>query len=126
MQYRRCTLILAVALAPAAHADCPFVEHTVTGTVVANDQPVAGATVEAEWVEKKAGIASTRAKTDEVGRYVLTITFDPYSSRSFGGKEACEGKLEEVIVRVRAAGRDPYEKRVAITEQAEDVNLALR
>lgn len=126
MHMVRYALLIAAVVAPAVQADCAFVEHTVTGTVVANDQPVAGAIVEAEWVEKKAGIASTRAKTDEVGRYVLTITFDPYSARSFGGKESCESRLEEVIVRVRAAGRDPYEKRVAITEQAEDVNLALR
>ncbi len=119
-------LAFAFAASSAAHAACPFVEHTVTGTVVADDSPVVGATVEAEWEEKQAGIASTRAKTDEVGRYVLTITFDPYSSRSFGGRESCEAKLEEVIVRVRAPGRDPYERRVAIKEQGEDVNLALR
>lgn len=112
--------------ASTAHAACPFVEHTVTGTVVANDAPVAGALVEAEWVEKRGGIASTRATSDEVGRYELTITFDPFSSRSFGGKENCDGRLEDVLVRVRAEGRKPYERRVAIKEQAEDVNLALR
>ena len=123
MSFVFASLLLA---APAAESACPFVEHTVTGTVVANDVPVAGALVEAEWVEKSAGIASTRAKSDEVGRYVLTITFDPYSSRSFGGKEKCDAKLDDVLVRVRADGRKPYERRVAIKAEAEDVNLALR
>jgi hypothetical protein len=117
---------LALAAAPAAQAACPFVEHTVTGTVVANDAPVAGAIVEATWQEKQAGTASTRAKTDEVGRYVLTITFDPFSSRSFGGKEKCEARLDAVVVSVRAAGRDPYERRVPIKDAPEDVDLALR
>lgn len=119
-------LVLALATAPAAQAACPFVEHTVTGTVIADEAPVAGAIVEAEWEEKQAGIASTRAVSDEVGRYELTITFDTYSSRSFGGKESCDAKLDEVLVRVRAKGRDPIERRVAIREEAEDVNLALR
>ena len=116
-------LLLAASTARAA---CPFIEHTVTGTVVANEAPVAGALVEAEWVEKRGGIASTRATSDEAGRYELTITFDPFSSRSFGGKENCDGRLADVIVRVRADGRKPYERRVAIKEEAEDVNLALR
>ena len=124
---RKCFLsILVVLAAPAAQAACPFVEHTVTGTVVADGQPVVGALVEAEWQEKQAGVASTRAKTDEVGRYELTITFDPYSSRSFGGKERCDAKLEDVLVRVKADGRDPYERRVAIVENGEAVDLALR
>ena len=126
MHILRFALLIAAAAAPAAQADCTFVEHIVTGTVVENDAPVVGATVEAEWVEKKAGVASTRAKTDEVGRYVLTITFDPYSSRSFGGRESCEATLEEVLVRVRGQGGKSVEKRVAIRDEPEDVDLALR
>ena len=117
---------LALAAAPASQAACPFVEHTVKGTVVANDAPVAGAVVEATWQERRAGTASTRATTDEVGRYVLTITFDPFSSRSFGGKEKCDARLADVVVSVKAAGRDPYERRVPIRDEPEDVDLALR
>lgn len=126
MSRNRFPLILMLFMAPAAHAACDFVEHTVTGTVVADGEPVVGALVEAEWEEKQAGIATTRAKTDEVGRYLLTITFDPYSSRSFGGDERCDSKLEEVLVRVKSDGREPYERRVAIDGNAESVDLALR
>ena len=126
MRHRYFLCLIALAAAPAAQSACPFVEHTVTGTVVADGEPVVGAMVEAEWEEKQAGIATTRAKTDEVGRYVLTITFDPYSSRSFGGDERCESKLEEVLVRVKSDGREPYERRVAIDGNAESVDLALR
>jgi hypothetical protein len=108
-------------------AACTLKEYTVTGTALGADgSPVAGALVEATWEEKQAGIASTRTRSAADGRFTLTIQFDPYSSRSFGGKERCDAELAQVRVRARAeGGRGAAERSVVWSPEPPDISLKL-
>jgi hypothetical protein len=97
---------LCVALTHAAQAACPLDERALVVRVAdADDRPLAGASVEASWRERD-GTQDMRItrETDATGQARLMIQFDPYSGRSFGGKERCEAKLARVALRVRKTG----------------------
>lgn len=93
-------------MALPASAACVLSENVLSVRVAnAEEQPVAGASIEAVWQERDGtqDMQLTR-DTDAAGQARLVIQFDPYSGRSFGGRERCEAKLERVSLRVRKDG----------------------
>lgn len=119
--------LAAMVCGGSAFSACPLKEYTVTGTALGADgSPVAGATVEAEWDEKQAGVAQTRTKSGADGRFTLTIQFDTYTSKSFGGTERCDAELAEVRVKARAqGGLDSRQRAVALSAEPPDIALEL-
>lgn len=127
MKYRDFALLILFGLAtPVADAACPLREYVVPGVITGPAGPVAGATVEAEWEEKSIGTASTRTTSGADGRFVLTIQFDTYSGRTFGGTDKCESALDEAQVRVSAPGFDGAQRAIDLGGEIDELAIELR
>ena len=123
-----CAALLAFALAPGfADAACPLVEKVVTGTVV-NDsgKGVSGLTVVATWDEKGASGVTSQTKSGEDGRFELLIQYSPYSGRSFGGTDRCEGAAPVAEVSAALEGGKPARERVDLGTDYGVLKLVVR
>ena len=121
-------LAFAAPLAAQAPSQCPLTEYALTGTVVAaDDVPVAGARISAQWEEGPGGgLATTRARSAPDGRFALKVQFDTYSGQTFSGSQKCEATLEAVQVQVTAEGYRDTRRSAALGPEPTNVKLELR
>ena len=120
-------ITFATPLAAQAPAQCPLTEYSVTGTVVgANDVPIPGARLTAQWEEGAGALAKTRARTAPDGRFALKVQFDTYSGQTFSGARKCEAELESVQVQVAADGYREISRNVTLGPEPTNVKLELR
>ncbi len=93
-----------------ARAACDLIEYNLEGVVVDDqDAPVVNAAIEARWEERANGTMSNRRESDATGHFTVKVAFDPYSGRTFGGKDKCETVLERILLVVQRNGRQPFE-----------------
>ena len=114
--------LLALAPLPVLAADaCPVATQPVSGEVLAQGQPLAGAIVEIRWDEDRATDLSTVGGTDANGHFELVIGYDTQSSGGLFGKKKCQFKPRSVQVFAR---RDGYQSHAG-TLQFKDLGKPL-
>ena len=120
-------LLALTALAPGmAGAACPLVEKVVTGSVVGeNGKALAGIAVTATWSEKQASEVTSRAQSDQNGRFELVIQYSTYSGRKFGGTDRCEGGAPSAEIQATLPGGKPSRERVDLGTEYGEVKLVL-
>ena len=121
-------VLLGLALLPGvAGAACPLVEKIVTGTVVdEGGKGVAGATVTASWNEKGASDVTSQTKSGAEGRFELMIQYSPYSGRTFGGTDRCEGAAPAADVSAALEGARSARERVDLATEYGAIKLVVR
>jgi len=121
-------VLLGLALFPAvAGAACPLVEKIVTGTVLdEGGKGLAGATVTATWNEKGASDVTSQTKSDATGHFELLIQYSPYSGRTFGGTDRCEGTAPAADVFAALEGRRSTRDRVDLATEYAELKLVVR
>jgi hypothetical protein len=120
-------LFALTALSPGmAGAACPLVEKIVAGTVVgAGGKGLPGIAVTATWSEKQASQVTSRALSDQNGRFELVIQYSTYSGRSFGGADRCEGPAPSAEIQAALPDGKPVRERVDLGTEYGEVKLVL-
>jgi hypothetical protein len=119
---------IGALLAPlTGMAACTLEEVTFRGVVVdADGNPVPNAVLDTRWSEPAAGDLSNRRTSAPNGAFDVKLAYDTFSSRSFGGKEKCEFKLQRVEVNATRSGFKPEKLRFEMAALAEPVRIELR
>ena len=118
--------LLGASLAGTASAACPLEEVEVVGFVRdAEGAPIAGAAVEASWLEKAAGTVSTRRETVADGSFLLKVAYDTYSGRTFTGKDKCETRISTATLVVTREGFAPLRRDLKLEPTDAPLELTL-
>ncbi len=124
------TRVLLVALACSAsalvHADCPMQKAEVSGRVHADDQPVAGASIEIRWNEQRNRGISSQTRSNADGSFELALSIDGFDGRTLLAKEKCGYLPDDVEIEVRHDGHADYTRNVDFKALSTPLDIELR
>ena len=86
---------------------------------------VGGVAVKATWNEKQASDVTSQTRSDASGRFELVIQYSPYSGRTFGGVDRCEGTPPVAAISAASDGARPAGERVDLGSEYGEIKLVL-